>query len=77
MLHSVIFCEVAHLLQVNRICLWKLSLEPEDDTMDGTGLVDRGVQEAQPVCEMPHVGDVTGLEVNFLASLTVTKSYKT
>lgn len=60
--------------EVNRICLWKLSLEPEDDTMDGTGLVDRGVQEARPVCEMPHVGDVTGLEFAGIDLLVVASS---
>lgn len=47
---------------MNRLCVWKLSAEQQDDTMDGTGLAEGETREPKLVCEVPHMGDVTGLE---------------
>ena len=49
--------------------MWKVSAEEQDDTMDGTGLEERGAADMVRVCEVPHTGDVTGLEVMHLSIL--------
>ena len=33
--------------------------------MDGTGLAEGETREPKLVCEVPHMGDVTGLEVSW------------
>ena len=43
--------------------MWQLSSEQNDDTMDGTGVEERGAAGMVRVSEVAHTGDVTGLEV--------------
>ena len=44
--------------------MWRLTSEQQDDTMDCTGLEEKGAADIVRVCEVPHTGDVTGLEVH-------------
>ena len=48
---------------MNRLSLWRISGDLQDESMDGTGLEAETDKEVRLVCETLHRGDVTGLEV--------------